>query len=320
VVEVEPVRAGPLSDPVRVSGLTRSRQTQSLAFKVGGVLSAVLVEPGQRVKRGQVLATVDPAEFSASAAQAKDGLAKADRDLARATALSREGAIPKATLDDAATAASLARESLRVATFNERHTLLVAPAAGVVDRRLVEPGEIVAPGRPVVAFLGTERGWVVDVALSDRQAATLETGQEARVSFDALPDAIVRAKLGDVARVGNPTTGTFTAEVQLPEALPLTMRSGLVARVVFDRAQPAGAVVPVGALVDGVGREAAIFLVEDGVARRRPVTVGAFADGLVGLTTTLPAGASIVVRGAADLADGSPVSASDAGGTPVGAH
>jgi multidrug efflux pump subunit AcrA (membrane-fusion protein) len=193
VVEVEPVRAGPLSDPVRVSGLTRSRQTQSLAFKVGGVLSAVLVEPGQRVKRGQVLATVDPAEFSASAAQAKDGLAKADRDLARATALSREGAIPKATLDDAATAASLARESLRVATFNERHTLLVAPAAGVVDRRLVEPGEIVAPGRPVVAFLGTERGWVVDVALSDRQAATLETGQEARVSFDALPDAIVRA-------------------------------------------------------------------------------------------------------------------------------
>jgi RND family efflux transporter MFP subunit len=319
-VEVEPVRPGPLSAPVRVSGLTRSRQTQALAFKVGGVLNAVLVEPGQRVKRGQVLATVDPAEFSASAAQAKDGLAKADRDLARASALSREGAIPRATLDDATTAASVARESLRVATFNERHTLLVAPVAGVVESRLVEPGEVVAPGRPVVAFLGTERGWVVDVALTDRQAATLEKGQQARVSFDALPDALVLAKLGDVARVGNPATGTFNAEVLLPEVLPLTIRAGLVARVVVDRAEPASAVVPVGALVDGVGREAAIFLIEDDVARRRPVTVGAFADGLVGLTTTLPAGASIVVRGAADLVEGAPVSIVDAAPSSVGAR
>jgi RND family efflux transporter MFP subunit len=297
-----------LSDPVRVSGLARSRQTQALAFKVGGVLSGVLVEPGQRVKRGQVLATVDPSEFSAAAAQARDGATKADRDLERASALSREGAIPKATLDDAATAASLARESLRVARFNERHTLLVAPAAGLVESRLVEPGEVVAPGRPILAFLGTERGWVIDVALSDREAATLSTGQAARVSFDAHPEATVLAKLGDVARIGNPATGTFKAEVLLPEVLPLTIRSGLVARVSLDRAEPAAAVVPVSALVDGVGRDAAVFLIEDGVARRRPVHVGVFGEGLVGLTTDLPAGASIVVRGAADLAEGSPVS------------
>jgi membrane fusion protein, multidrug efflux system len=306
-VEVEPLRPGPLPRPVRVSGLTRSRQTQSLSFKVGGVLSAVLVEPGQRVKRGQVLAMIDPAEYSASAAQAKDGLAKADRDLARASALSREGAIPKATLDDAATAANLARESARVATFNERHTLLVAPAAGVVESRLVEPGEVVAPGRPIVAFLGTERGWVVDVALSDREAASVSSGQEVRVVFDALPGATVVGKLGDVARVGSPATGTFKAEVLLPELLPLTIRSGLVARATLDRTEPASAVVPVGALVDGVGREAAVFLLEDGVARRRAVTVGAFADGFAALTTPLPASASVVVRGASELTDGAPV-------------
>ena len=316
VVEVAAVQLGPLNRPLKVSGLVRSRQAQSLGFKVGGVLGNVLVEPGQTVKKGQVLATIDPVEYSASAAQARDGLQKADRDLARATALAKEGAVPKATLDDAQTAARVARASAQMAGFNERHTLLLAPTAGVVEQRLVEPGEVVAPGRPVVAFLGLERGWAVDVALSDREVAALHSGQAARVVFDALPGRTVEARLGDIARLANPATGTFTAEVVLPEDLPLTARSGLVARVEFARLEAAKSIVPLAALVDGEGKRAAVFTIEDGQAKRHPVEVMSLSDGLAGLVTELPANQPVVIRGAAELMEGSAVTVS----TPNGAE
>lgn len=304
-VEVAALERGPLDRPIGVSGLLRPKQAHALGFKVGGALTTVHVEPGMKVRKGQTLATIDPSEYSASASQAKDGLEKAQRDLDRARALVKEGALARATLEDAETAARVAKSSAVAATFNERHTVLLAPVDGVVEARLAEPGEIVSPGRPIVSFIGEKRGWVVDVSLSDRDVAAIETGAFATVTFDAGGE--VRGTVGDISRIGNPRTGTFNAEVVLPGALPLTPRSGLVAKVTLARSEPVRAVVPLAALVDGTGKKAAIYSIVDGVAKRHEVGVAFFAGERVGLSTELAGVDAIVVRGVSDLTDGSPV-------------
>ena len=308
-VEVSPLERGPLSRPVSVSGLVRPKQSHALGFKVGGALMTMNVEPGMRVKKGQTLATVDPSEYSASASQAKDGLEKAERDLGRARALVKEGALARASLEDAETAARVAKSSAVAATFNERHTVLIAPTDGVVEARLAEPGEIVSPGRPILSFIGEKRGWVVDVSLSDRDVAAIESGASASVTFDAGGE--VRGVVGDISRIGNPRTGTFNAEVILPHTLPITPRSGLVAKVRLPRTEDVRAVVPLSALVDGNGKRAAVYSVDGGVARRHEVVVSFFAGDRVGLASELPGVESVIVRGVKDLVDGSPVAVVD---------
>ncbi len=306
-VELGTIERGPVDRPIKSSGLVRAKQSQNLAFKVGGSLVSVAVEEGQSVKKGQTLARIDPTEYSASADQARRSVEKAERDLSRARSLAREGVVPKATLDDAETAAAVARSSVSITGFQERHTVLTAPAAGIVEARLAEPGEVVAPGRPILSFLGTDRGWVVDVSLTDKDATRARVGQRAWVKLDADEGPPIEARVGDISRIGNLATGTFSAEIVLPQALPFAPRNGLTAKVSIERRELPAAVVPLSALVDGQADSAAVFVAEDGVARRHAVRIAFLLGDKAALATDIPSAGSVVIRGAHELVDGAAV-------------
>ncbi len=306
-VRVMPVERGPVERPIRASGLVAARYNADLSFKVGGVVSAVLVEDGARVKKGQVLARVDPTELSAGAEQARRSLDKAKRDLERAKALFAERTLARADLEGAETAAAIATSAHTAAAFNERHTVLVAPTDGIVERRLVEPGEVAAPGRPVVRFLGTQRGWVIAAAVSDRDALRVVPGTPARVVLDATPDTPIDGMVTDVARLSNPRTGTFDVEVTLPATLPFEPKAGLVAKLTLPRTERPPATVPLAALVDGDGDRAFVFVVEGDRAKRVPVRVAFLAGDRAALRDDVAGVTAVVVEGQTDIVDGAAV-------------
>jgi len=82
-VRLADVTRGPVARPVRGTGVLRLKSEVDLSFKVGGVVAAVLVEEGATVKKGQLLARLDPTEVDAALRQAKDGQAKASSRPAR---------------------------------------------------------------------------------------------------------------------------------------------------------------------------------------------------------------------------------------------
>jgi multidrug efflux pump subunit AcrA (membrane-fusion protein) len=119
------------------------------------------------------------------------------------------------------------------------------------------------------------------------------------------------------------TTGLFEVEVEL-EPAPVTLVSGLVARVVIEPRARAGATlpyVPIAAVIEADGDHAAVYVVEDGVARRRAVRVAFIAPEAVALTEGLAPGERVVTDGALYLQDGQPVEIvpAPAGAAPVGA-
>lgn len=93
-VRLSTVKRGDIERPLRASGLVRSRQEADLSFKVGGIVTTVLVDDGARVKKGQVIARVDPTEYSAGTEQARQGLAQAEKELARTRELNQKVAGP----------------------------------------------------------------------------------------------------------------------------------------------------------------------------------------------------------------------------------
>ncbi len=298
------VTRGPVARPVRGTGTVRLKSEVDLSFKVGGVVAAVLVEEGATVKKGQLLARLDPTEVDATLRQAKEGLTKADRDLERVRRLHASGSLPVADLQNAETGASMARASVDAAGFNAQRAAIYAPDDGRVDRRSVEPGEVVAPGRSVFHVSGRSKGAIVRLGLTDRDVLRVHEGDIARVTLDARPELELPAKVTQIATVASPGSGTFDIEVRL-DTLPDGLLSGLTAKIEIRHDEPVSAVVPIGALVDGHGDDAAVFVVDGDHAKKVPVKVAFLRDDRAALASGLETNARVIEAGAAQLENGS---------------
>lgn len=310
-VRLSLIERGPVSRPIRATGVVRLKREIDLSFKVGGVVAGVFVEEGARVKKGQLLARLDPTEVDAALRQAKEGATKAERDLDRVRRLHASGALPLSEMQNAETVVLLARASVDAAAFNLQRASMFAPDDGRVDRRLVEAGEVVSPGRPVFHLSGEAKGAVVRVGVTDRDALRLREGDPARVTIDARPDPVLAARVSQLATVATPGIGTFDVELGLA-ALPPGLPSGLTVKVEIDHVEEVPAIVPLSALVDARGRSASVFVAIDAGgsetrARKVPVNVAFFDGSRAALSTPMEGHANVVAAGAMDLEDGSAI-------------
>jgi RND family efflux transporter MFP subunit len=308
-VRVAPVTAAALGDRVHAVGLLTPKDEARLSFKVGGVVESVRVEEGAQVRAGQLLAVLKQAEIAAAVEQSRQAAAKAERDLARAQSLYADGVATLEQVQDLATAASVTAAARRSAEFNASYARIVAPAAGVVLRKLAEANELVQAGQPVLVLGGAGRGWIVRVGLADRDAVRVRMGDAARVSFDAWPERSFEGRISNVASSADPATGTFAIEVQV-EPADARFVQGLVAKVSLT---PAGSrttsIVPLQALVEANGNEASVFVLDAArkSVRRVTVRIGRMSGGEVEVLDGLEPGAEVVIDGAAFLENGEAV-------------
>lgn len=304
-VSLAPVTDAQLSRPVRGVGVVATRREVKLAFKVGGVVRQVLVDEGEKVHRGQLLARLDPKEIDAQVVLAQNGADKAQRDFDRAAALHRDEVATLQQLQDATTGLKVARAQLEVALFNQAHAVLRAPFDGRVLRRIAEPEELIAPGVPALVLASAESGWVVRLGVADLERMALQEGDRATVQLKAL-DAQVAAQVSELASAAGGPSGTFEVELALEHA-PSGLASGVVASVEISPARRRPyRLVPVQALVEGQGLKAKVFTIEGGAAHQRPVELAWLSDsqavvrsGLEGVDAVVAAGAGWLTEGAA---------------------
>jgi RND family efflux transporter MFP subunit len=200
------------------TGTLGPKEEIPLSFKIGGVVSRVLVDAGARVRMGATLAALDLSEIDAAVTRAQSAADKAERDLLRARRLYGDSVVTLAQLQDAETGGEIARADLETARFNRRHAVIVAPAGGVILRREAEPGELVAPGAQILVLGSNARGAVVRVGLADRDVVRVRRGDRASVRFDALPDREFAGVVAEIAAAADPLTGTYRVEVSIPSA------------------------------------------------------------------------------------------------------
>jgi RND family efflux transporter MFP subunit len=307
-VRTAPVTRDTLARPVVATGTLGPKEEIALGFKVGGVIGRVLVDAGARVAAGQTLAALDPSEIDAAVTRARSAADKADRDLARTRRLFADSVVPLAQLQDAETAAQLARADLAAARFNRRYAVIVAPASGVILRRHAEPGELVAPGAPILTLGSDARGAVVRVGLADRDAVRVRRGDRAVVRFDAWPGREFAAAVTEIAAAADPMTGTYRIEIAMPRASGLA--AGLVGRVVI---RPAAGrpvtIVPIEALLEADGERGTVFALAAGGSRaeRREVAIAFLAGDRVAVAGGLDGVQWVITEGAAYLDDGQAV-------------
>jgi len=313
--QAQPVRvisAGTASqdDSILATGLVGSREETRLGFKTGGVISSVQVDAGARVKRGQVLATLDRTELDAQASQAGASLAKARRDLARAERLLQQEVIAASEVQDARTQVTLAEAALATASFNRQHAVITAPGDGVVLQRLAEPREVAAPGAPVLIVSRDDLGWVLRVGLNDKAATRARVGDSAEIRLNAYPGQVIRATVRELGAASDPRTGTVTARLDLPALPGIRYIAGQVGEATISPRQSDGQhlTVPLGAILEGRGNNATLYVIgRDDKAEARQVSVGRIQGDHVEILSGLRPGERVVSEGAAWLNAGMPV-------------
>lgn len=291
--------------PIEASGVLSRKAEALLSFKTSGVIAAIQVRAGDRVTRGQELASLRLDEIDAQVAQAEIGLEKARRDLARVGALQRDRVATLESLQDAQTAYDLAEAGLRAARFNREHSVIAAPDSGTILRRMAEPEELAPAGQPILAFAGDAGGWIVRTGIAEPDVLRLRLGDKAVVRNS--DGASVAAAVSQIAEGADPATRTVETELRLEQTPPQGWRSGfLVEAVIVPQPVPARDAVPLSALIEGRGKSASVFvLAADGRSVHRvQVEVESIHRDTAYLATPLPSASRVVTSGAEFLKDG----------------
>ncbi|MCC3160467.1 efflux RND transporter periplasmic adaptor subunit [Hymenobacter sp. 15J16-1T3B] len=308
-VQTVPLAAQPLTEAIRASGKLSSATELRLGFKVGGIVTELGPREGDEVRRGQVLARVNPAEVGAQVTQAREALAQAERSLQRSQNLYRDSVATLEQVQNARTAVAAGRAAVQAAEFNQQYATIVAPVSGRVLSRRAEPGELVAAGAPVYELSSSDAAWVLRVGLADRDVVRVRLGDAATIHLDAYPELDFRGRVSRLAQTSDPASGTYEAEITVQPA-GRKLVSGLVGEVdITPRAGAAVATVPVEALVSADGSRGYVYTLRGRgpQVQQHPVRVLRLLGGQVAIASELPLGTPIISQGAAYLTPSSRV-------------
>lgn len=312
VVSVVKAEAAAGASVLRASGLVAYQREPVLSFKVGGVIDRIAVDEGDFVRAGQRLAWLRSTEVAAGAKEASAALEVAQRNLERTQTLFDKGLVAQARLDDAKLAVERARAGSDAAGFNRDTAVIVAPADGVILRRLAEPAQVTGAGAAILTLGEVQSGLVVKAAFPSSAAARIKAGAPATVTVTDSGGAAFKGRVTRIAGKGDGSTGAFDVEIMI--AAPKGLRSGMVAETTIDVAGPAtaGAAksvrIPAMALLDARADQGSVYVVDaQGVARRRIVQTAGLQGESVTVIAGIEPGEMIVAAGAAYVRDGAAV-------------
>jgi len=292
------------TERIRGSGVVASRAELDLAFKIPGYVQDIMVDEGDRVLEGQTLARLQMTEADAQLRAALAQAELASRNLARMERLFADTVIAEARLDEARDVNERAQAGLELAQFNRTHAVILAPADGRILSRLAEVSEFTGPGAPIFRFGSTASGWVVRVQVPDHQVVRITRGAPATITMSALGAESIAGTVSKISDAADPRSGTFEVEIAL-QADAASVRSGMVATVEMELGAARALVyLPPVAIVDADGTAGAVFLVENGTARRHGVRIVVIGNDLIGVAPEGLDGARVVTAGAAYLRDG----------------
>jgi multidrug efflux pump subunit AcrA (membrane-fusion protein) len=230
-----------------------------------------------------------------------------DEAEARLAAAAARLAGARAGIEGADAELAAARAAIGAAEVNESFATVLAPFNGLVTERMVDPGNLAAPGIPLVRMESDGRRQVV-VRVDESRVGFIQPGDRVDVLIDgARPAAHETGLQGIVAEVARAVAAdqrAFTVKITLP--IGTTWRSGSFARVLFRGAPRRALVIPASAIQQH-GQVSSVYVVQDGIARLRLVHVGpASADGIEVLAG-LDEGELVVTSPLVRLVDGARV-------------
>lgn len=304
-VEVGAAIAGPIEAAYRGTATLEAEEEATVNAKTGGVIEEVLVEEGERVRAGQALARLETDRLRLEVVRAKAALDKLEQDYKRNESVYQRNLVSREAYERTKFELEGARAAYDLAKLALREAEVRAPFDGVVSLRHIKVGNMIQAGSPTFRVTRMD-SLQAQIYVPERDIHKLAAGQPATLTVDAWPGKTFSGSILRVNPVVDAGTGTVKVTVAMTQDQP-ELKPGMFGRVeiLYDRHDNA-LLIPRDAVLTEDARHS-VFVVKDGRALRRPVSIGYSDARHYEVLDGVVAGEQLVVTGQASLKDDSKV-------------
>lgn len=284
----------------RSVGEADSSTAPKVAAEVAGRITKVLVEIGDPVKKGQLLAEIDPTDFSADAKRQEAQALTQQKLTDRYRELAKKGFISPTQLESVEAQNVAAREQAVRAAKNLARTRFVSPVDGRVDNRFVSVGDWIDLGKPAFQ-LSTSENLRVRLPFPESATSRIKVGQAVKLTTPTAPGKSIDGKIEQLQPMVGSTSRSFDAIVAVKNPGDWRPGSSVNGEVVIEAHQGAVTIPEQSVVLRPAGTVA--YVVEGGKAVQRVVKTGVKQSGYMEILEGIRAGEEVAVDGAGFLTD-----------------
>ena len=298
-VKVQPAAKQEVKQDGTYSATVQAFAVNNIAPQSGGRIQKINVEVGDYVGKGQILAEMDRVQLD----QAKLRLSNAETELGRLRQLYEQGGLAQSDYEAAELNFKVSKSTYDNLVEN---TILRSPITGVVTARYYDRGDMYGMASPIFTVQQITPVKIL-VGISEGDYTKVSKGDKVTLSVDALPGKTFDGTIKRIYPTIDPMTHTVNVEVQVPNT-DRQLRPGMYAKVNVTFGHNRSIVVPDAAVVrlQGSGQRN-VFVVEDGIAVQKEVSLGRHFDGQYEILSGLEEGEAVVVKGGSSLRNGAQV-------------
>ena len=307
-VKIDTVKTEEVSLDFVSNGNFEPIQELKFSAEKSGKVTKVLVKEGDYVSVGQILAIVRSDVINVNAENANAVYQNAVADYNRFENAFKTGGVTKQQLDQAKIAMVNAKSQLTQANINVGDTRIKAPISGLINKKFIEPGSILAGMPPSELFeIVNVSKLKLKVTVNESQVASLKVGTTINVGTNVYPDKNFTGKITFVAPKADASLN-FPVEIEIANNATKDLKAGMygTAKFASNQQKQTLKIVPRNAFVGSVSSNQ-IFVIENGTAKLKKVTAGRILGDKVEILNGLNDGETVIVTGQINLQDGSKV-------------
>ncbi len=295
----------PMHDRIRLPGEVEPWVKLAILAEVRGRIVAKKVEEGQTVKKGEIIAMIDPRDYDNLLAQTRANYNAARKTMKRLEGLKKEKLATQAQLDDTKAQVDGLKAAMDTAELNAQRCRIRASAAGIVNHLDAEPGRFVNSGDMVAEVLQLDRV-KIKVGIPESDVAAVRHIDQFNIRVDALNNRIFKGQKHFLSRTADPLARLYNLFIRVDNPDGEILPDMFVRADILKATIPNALAIPLFASSSNSDTRI-VYVVKDGHAHVRQVTLGIQEGWLVQVVDGLSAGDEVIVIGQRNVHDGDKV-------------
>ncbi|MDD5455748.1 MAG: efflux RND transporter periplasmic adaptor subunit [Candidatus Margulisbacteria bacterium] len=290
---------------VKTVATLKAKEDYVISAKLGGEVTYLNAEIGMKVKKGQLIARIDPDMVEATLRQAQANYELAASTYKRQKNLFEKKLISDQQIEGAATQFKVAQASLSLAKINFNNSKIVSPINGVIAEKYIDLYETAGPGKQIVRIVNTDK-MEAEVGVNELSIVRIRKGNDVTIKLSAYPELVITGDITHVGTQANQDTKTFPVLIEFDNKNGI-VKGGMIAdiSILLDTYQNA-VVIPF-SLVEQSGNGNYVYLEENGIAVRRDIELGDAKEDVVRVIKGLKKGDHLIIEGNKYVAENSKV-------------